>query len=228
MPATIIITGAAGHLGRAVVERLQGRVEHLSLTLAPGETDELLPPGAWEAETVDLTDEAAARSYVEEQAQRYTIDAAVLLVGGFAAGSFADCDAAALRRMYSLNFETAYFMARPLLEVFERQGHGRFVFISSRPAFRPEDGSDMVAYALSKGLVNHLAELINAAGDRHNIVATVIAPSTLDVPPNRRAMPAANPANWVPPARLAEAIDFLLSPAGRMLREPVLKMYHRG
>lgn len=61
-----------------------------------------------------------------------------------------------------------------------------------------------------------------------NIRAGVIAPSVIDTPPNRKAMPDADFDKWVPPARIAEAILFLLSDAGQMLHEPILKMYHRS
>jgi NAD(P)-dependent dehydrogenase (short-subunit alcohol dehydrogenase family) len=227
--STIIVTGAAGNLGTAVVKRLLQDHEHLSLTVGPNADQGRIPPGNWSAETVDLMDEQAAADYVERVGERHDrIDAAVLLVGGFAPGGLADTDGAAIEKMYRLNFETAYFLVRPLLARFKAQGGGRFVFISSRPALNPSDGKNLVAYALSKGMVSHLAELINAEGKDDNIVASVIAPSTLDTPVNREAMPDADFSKWVPPARIADTIAFLLSPAGRMLREPVAKIYNQA
>jgi NAD(P)-dependent dehydrogenase (short-subunit alcohol dehydrogenase family) len=227
--STIIVTGAAGNLGTAVVERLLQDHEHLSLTVGPNADRDRIPPGNWSAETVDLMNEQAAAAYVERTGEQFDrIDAAVLLVGGYAPGGLAETDGAAIQKMYRLNFETAYFMVRPLLARFKAQGGGRFVFIGSRPALDPSGGKNLVAYTLSKGMVSHLAELINAEGKEDNIVASVIAPSTLDTPLNREAMPAADFDQWVPPARIADTIAFLLSPAGRMLREPVVKIYNRA
>lgn len=227
--STILITGAAGNLGSAVVERLLQDHPHLSLTVGPDADEDRIPAGNWSAEQVDLLDEAAAAEYVARVAEAHDrIEAGVLLVGGFAPGGIADTDGEALRRMYRLNFETAYFMARPLLARFKEQGGGRLIFISSRPALNPADGKGLAAYALSKGMIYHLAELINAEGKDHDIVASVIAPSTLDTSTNRKAMPDADFSQWVPPARIADTIAFLLSPAGRMLREPVMKIYHQA
>lgn len=227
--STIIVSGAAGNLGTAVVARLLKDHEHLSLTVGPQAEPRRIPAGNWSATNLNLLDESAAAEYVEQVAQKFErIDAAVLLVGGFAPGSIAETDGESLHRMYRLNFETAYFLARPLLARFRAQGSGRFVFISSRPAFNAAEGKALVAYALSKGLVAQLAELINEEGKEHNIVASVIAPSTLDTPLNRQAMPDANFDRWVPPARIADTIAFLLSPAGRMLREPIMKIYHQA
>lgn len=227
--STIIVTGAAGNLGTAVVQRLQQDHEHLSLTVGPHADRDRIPAGNWSAEEVDLMDESAAAEYVERVGKEFDrIEAAVLLVGGFAPGGLADTDGKAIEKMYRLNFETVYFLARPLLAKFKEQGGGRFVFISSRPALNPGDGKNLVAYALSKGMVYHLAELINAEGKDDNIVASVIAPSTLDTPVNRDAMPDADFDQWVPPARIADTIAFLLSPAGLMLREPVVKIYNQA
>ena len=132
--STIIVTGAAGNLGTAVVERLLQDHEHLSLTVGPNADRDRIPPGNWSAETVDLMNEQAAAAYVERTGEQFDrIDAAVLLVGGYAPGGLAETDGAAIQKMYRLNFETAYFMVRPLLARFKAQGGGRFVFIGSRP-----------------------------------------------------------------------------------------------
>ena len=56
--------------------------------------------------------------------------------------------------MYSLNFETAYFVARPVfLQMLKQSTGGRMVFIGARPALQPKDGKDMLAYGLSKSLI---------------------------------------------------------------------------
>ncbi|MCB0637782.1 MAG: hypothetical protein KDC54_14230, partial [Lewinella sp.] len=80
---------------------------------------------------------------------------------------------------------------------------------------------------LSKSLLFRLAEIINAETSKHGVVAAVVAPGTMDTPPNREAMPAADFSDWVPTERVAEVIAFLLSDTGAMLREPVVKVYNR-
>jgi short-subunit dehydrogenase len=109
-----------------------------------------------------------------------------------------------------------------------QNNYGRIVFIGSRPALKPADGRKMVSYALSKSLLFHLAEFINEDAKGKNITATVVVPSTLDTPANRKSMPNANPDNWVKTESLAEILEFVISEKGQPLREPVLKVYNNA
>lgn len=144
-------------------------------------------------------------------------------------GSIQETDGASLTKLYQLNFETAYFLARPLLNILANQENGgQIVFVGSRPALQPQEGKDMVAYSLSKSLVFHLAELINATYKGQNIKASVIVPGTMDTPRNRASMPDADYSQWVPPAQVANTIHFLFSESGRMLNEPILKIYNQS
>ena len=151
-----------------------------------------------------------------------------MTVGGFAMGSFAETDGEALRHMYSLNFETAYFLVRALLPKFEQQGGGQFIFIGSRPALDPKAGKNLIAYSLSKSLVFHLAELVEAYGHDKGIRATVIVPSTINTPANRSAMPDADFSKWVSSDAIAETVAFLLSEAGQQVRQSVIKLYNEA
>src|SRR5205085_1609776 len=52
-----------------------------------------------------------------------------------------------------------------------------------------------------------------------------VAPSVLDTPANRVAMPDADHANWVAPSAVAELITFLASPDNRVTRGAVIPVY---
>jgi NAD(P)-dependent dehydrogenase (short-subunit alcohol dehydrogenase family) len=226
---TILITGANGNLGTVLVEKMHGLGHEIYATVGGGD----LPPGfaamTRDARQVNLTDEAATWQYVEEiTGQNPNLSAAVLLVGGFAMGSIADTDGAAIDKQIALNFKTAYFVLRPLLAHFEKMGGGKIVLVGARPALSPQAGKDMVAYALGKSLVFHLADLINEAGRGKRITATVLVPSTIDTAANRSAMPDADFSNWVKPEHIADTVGYLLSDAGATLREGVLKLYNEA
>jgi hypothetical protein len=60
------------------------------------------------------------------------------------------------------------------------------------------------------------------------VVASVIAPSTIDTPVNRQSMPDADPADWVRPGEIAALMDFICSEEGNALREPVYKIYNKA
>ena len=221
---SVLVTGASGNLGSAVVKKLQNEGCHIFATARDANGLD----GA-EVAPVDLTDETAVDAYIQSiTAKNTNIKAVILLVGGFAMGDLNQTDAAALQKMYKLNFETSYFIVRALLPYFEQNGGGQFILIGSRPGFQAKDAIHTVAYGLSKSLVMYLAEIINAYGKDKGITAAVIVPSTIDTPQNRSAMPNANPDKWVSADTLADSIYFLLTDTGKQLRETVLKVYNES
>lgn len=224
-----MITGAAGNLAKAAVEKFAAERYNVIATVSPGKRLGYTTAGNVEIVETDLADEKKVDAMMEAVVQRHRkIDAALLLVGGFAMGSIADTDGAALKKMYAINFETAYYIARRIFLQMKNQGGGRMVLVGARPALQAAAGKNMVAYALSKTLIFKLAELLNAEGAAHNIVVAVIVPSTIDTPENRKSMPNANFADWVAPSTIADVMSFITSESAGALREPVLKVFGNG
>lgn len=228
MKKSILLTGASGNLGSSVLKHLSAAGYHILATAGSADGAKALQSEIVEADALDLTDEAAVKVYVREKSATKDIAAAVLLVGGFAPGGLLETDGAALRKMFGLNFETAFYPVRELLPIFEKRGGGQFILIGTRPALEPKEGKDLAAYAFSKGLVFQMAEMINAYGKGKGIDATVIVPSTIDTPANRQAMPDADHSKWVSPEAIADTIEFVLSDSGRQMRKSVLKLYHES
>ena len=226
MKKTIIITGAAGNLGKAVVEQLDEEGYTMEATIRSTIPDHLKGRNI-HCEPLDLLNEQTSRNYVMNQVEKHgEIAAAVLLVGGFAMGGIKDMDSAALDRMISINFKSAFHIVRPLMEQFEKQiNGGQFIFIGAKPALEPKTGTGTVAYTLSKSLIFKLSELINETGKGKQITSSVIVPSIIDTPVNRSASPGADFSTWVDPKQIASVISFVLSDPGKQIQEPVLKVY---
>ena len=178
---------------------------------------------------VNLTDEKEANEFVQRSIQKYgTIDGALLLVGGFAMGEVAVTSGDDIHKQIALNFETAYYVTRPLFEHLMKNKRGSIVFIGARPALNPAQGKGLIAYGLSKSLLFKLAEFLNEAAKGLNVSISVVVPSTLDTALNRKSMPDVNPENWVKPSEIAETLEFLISDKSNSLRETVLKMYNNA
>lgn len=226
MKKNIMVTGASGNLGKAAVEKFVAEGHKVIATVSPGktmgfDTDENVV--IYEA---DLSNEKSVEEAMGKMiADHKTIDAAILTVGGFATGTIDAADGAVVQKMMTLNFNTSYFVARPVFKHMVSQGSGRIIFIGSRPALNAKEGKNTMAYALSKSLVFKLAELLNAEADGKDIVSSVIVPSTIDTPLNRQSMPNANFSDWVKPEDIAEAMHYLVSDKGSALRQPIFKMY---
>src|SRR5580704_17247617 len=114
---TVIITGANGNLGTATVKKfldegysviaVDAKDEHLEF--AKGNKN-------FERHAVDLTNESENENFVKSViANRGKIDAGLRLVGGFGMGNVFATAGSDIQKQFSLNFESAYFVARTLL-----------------------------------------------------------------------------------------------------------------
>jgi NAD(P)-dependent dehydrogenase (short-subunit alcohol dehydrogenase family) len=224
---TVIITGANGGLGTAVVKKFLNRnyrvlatVIHESMLTSLDKHENL------EVYHVDLVKEKETATFVSEMVLKHkTIEGALMIAGGFAAGGIEQTGNDELMKMYSLNFETAYHIARPVFLHMIQHNYGRLIFVGARPALDATAGKKMIPYALSKSLVIKLAELLNAEAKGKNVTATVFIPSTIDTPANRAGMPDANFTDWVKPEQLANLMEAFCSDLSDPVREAVIKVY---
>jgi NAD(P)-dependent dehydrogenase (short-subunit alcohol dehydrogenase family) len=227
---TVIITGANGNLGTTVTNHFLEKGYRVVVTVMTEQMRADIPTHPQlQVEVVDLGNESTTAAFVEGVIAQYkVVDAALMLVGGFAMGNVASTASAAIQQQIDLNFSTAYHITRPLFPHMLNNQEGRLVFIGARPALEPAAGMNLVAYGLSKSLLFKLAEYLNAEAKGTNVVATVVAPSTLDTPLNRKSMPDIDPEIWVKPQKLAEVLEFIVSDQSSILRETVLKVYNNA
>lgn len=199
---TVLITGAGGNLGAAAVDRFVDKGYQVVALVSPGKvpTEQRKHVDYLEA---DLLQEGPVQELMDRVFAMYAaIDGVVLTVGGFEAGDVEATDEAAMKRMYSLNFETAYHVARPAFRYMQSQpGGGRIIFIGAKPALDAKAGKSLMAYGLSKSLLFKLAEYLNAASEK--VKSHVIVFSALDTPQNRTSMPKADTSQWVKPEKVA-------------------------
>jgi NAD(P)-dependent dehydrogenase (short-subunit alcohol dehydrogenase family) len=85
----------------------------------------------------------------------------------------------------------------------------------------------MVAYAASKAAVAALTVALAEEVVKAGILVNAVAPSTLDTPANRAAMPKAGHAAWPKVAEVAATIRFLASPENKVTRGAVVPVYGR-
>lgn len=230
MSKTVLITGATGNLGKDVVQKLYAEGYKLFATLGSAPAPDYFSDLGVESENINLTDEMAVQQFAHSFIKSHPdLEAVVMMVGGFAPGSIEETSGASFDKMVALNFKTAFFITRPLLQYFKnRPMGGQFIFFGTRPALEAKEGKDLFAYALSKSLVFRLAECINESGKGKGVSATVVVPSTIDTPANRMAMPKADFSKWVKSEHIADAIRFVLSEPGHQLRDSVVKMYNES
>lgn len=227
---TVIVTGASGNLGGAVVKKFLTERYHVIGTVVPNDPVELkINSDKFDKFTVDLMDEQNAQEFIKEVIQKNkTIDAAVLTVGGFAMGKVSETKTDDIKKQFRLNFETAWNVAKPVFGKMMEAGYGRLFLIGSKPGSDMHQSKGMVAYGLAKSLIFRLAELMNDEAKEKNVVTSVVVPSTIDTPQNRKSMPDADFDKWVTPEAIADAIYYHCTPAADILREPVIRVYNKA
>jgi NAD(P)-dependent dehydrogenase (short-subunit alcohol dehydrogenase family) len=213
---TVLITGAAGNLGRAVAQAFAD--DGARLALVGRRTDSLRQAfGDENAQRLfvaaDLMLPEQVSAAVGTVVERYgRIDVLCNLAGGFRMGDAVhDTPDATWDFLFDLNVRTVLHMAHAVVPHMIERGGGKIVNVS---AFAARQGSArMGAYAASKSAVVRLTETMAAELRERHINVNCVLPTTLDTPENRAAMPEADPARWVAPRDLAGVIAFLASDA---------------
>lgn len=217
---TVLITGAAGNLGRAVAAAFAAAGANLVLIdLNEDALKSVATKGAGGvlAQRADLADPAAIATAVDAAINRFgRIDALCNLAGGFAMGDKAhELSAEAWNNMMELNAGSVLRMSHAVVPHMLKQGGGKIVNIGANSALSGK--AEMGAYVASKSAVIRLTETMAAELRSHNINVNCVLPSIIDTPQNRAAMPKADPAKWVAPEALADVLLFLCSPAARAI-----------
>ena len=217
---TVILTGAAGNLGRAVANAFAEAGENLVLLdLKPG----ALPSSDRQLYVAtNLLDAQSGQSAVDQALQRFKrIDVLCNIAGGFRMGSpvheTSDKD---WNFLLDINARTLLNMSRAVVPVMLKAGGGKIVNIG---AFAAQTGAaQMGAYVASKSAVIRLTESMAAELREKNINVNCVLPTIIDTPENRAAMPKADPKRWVAPEDLARVIVFLASDAARAIHGAAL------
>ena len=227
----VVVTGATGALGAAVVPALlaRGATCHLPMVepAVPAHAAWKDQAGVVATPGVALDDEAAVTRYY---AALPGLWASIHLVGGFAMAPIVDTTLADLDRMHALNTRTCFLGCREAVRAIRRTGGGggRIVNVAARPALVAGAGAGMIAYAASKAAVVAITQGLAAEVLADGIWVNAIAPSIIDTPANRAAMPGADHARWPRPAELAEAIAFLAGPGNALVSGAVIPLFGRA
>lgn len=212
---TVLVTGAAGNLGRAVARAFGARGATLILL---DRSQDLLATAFGAANDrrlfapADLLDAASTRAAVDAAVQRLgRIDVLANLAGGFRMGEAVhETSDDTWRFLFDVNVRTLMNAVRAVVPHMIARRGGKIVNVG---AFSAQRGlAQMGAYCAAKGTVIRLTEAMAAELREQGINVNCVLPTTLDTPENRLAMPDADPAQWVALDDLARAIVYLASP----------------
>ncbi len=230
-----VISGAGGNLGTAVVRRLHA--EGIRLALIDRNEAALqrliaevgLEPASLVTGAVDLTQQPDVDAFVERAATTFgEIDILVNTAGGFVfSGPVHEMNAEDLDALFTTNAKTAFLLsAAAARQMIAHKTPGRIINIAARAGLTGAAG--IAAYSASKAAVLRLTESMAAELRDNGITVNAVLPSTIDTPANRKAMPDADPSQWVTPDSLADVIAFLASNGARDISGAAIPVYGRA
>ena len=221
----VMITGAAGALGRALARafaqagarRVLLDRDAAALGAAFGEDgpDQM-------ALVADLAEAEAVAGAVAGAVARFgPIEILCTIAGGFRMGPpVHETPDLLWQQMLGLNAGSLIGAARAVVPVMLAAGRGRIVTVAAMAG--RQGAARMGAYAAAKSAVIRLTESMSAELREHGINVNCVLPSIIDTPANRADMPTADPQRWVAPEALADVILFLASERARAVHGAAL------
>ncbi len=219
-----LVTGGTGGLGGAVsVELLNSGVRVAVSYRSAAEWESLKNKAGERGQNLlgiqaDLTSAEEVKIMVAQITTRWgRLDFFVALAGAFAAGKSYETEDGMWDKMIDLNLRTLLVPLREVVPVLVQQNFGRIVTTSSGSILRG-GGAGIAAYAVTKGAVRQLSEILADELAAHDIHVHCILPGTMDTEANRKAMPKADFSKWVKTEDVARTIRTLLDDDTRAVR----------
>jgi NAD(P)-dependent dehydrogenase (short-subunit alcohol dehydrogenase family) len=238
-----LVTGAASGIGQAIALRLAAEHAHVVLTDVRAEplreaaaaiATACKAPQRVRAVVADATDAAQTAAAIADAVLAFGgLDILVANAGFVAAGPIDQISEETWDRHFDVNVKGYFLAVREAVKVMKAQGHGVILLNASKGAFAPT--SDNAAYASSKAAVAALCRNLAVELGPHAIRVNCLNADFVDTPLmrsliqqraahrgvsleaqteeyRRRNLLGVDP---IPPAAVAEAALFLVSPRSR-------------
>jgi len=234
-----IITGGTGSLGRVVSEKLATNGIKIYIPSRSLDLFNRVFDNSQCVDTVDfnikkifsfecdITVEESVKEFVENVGiqEKGKIDYLINIAGGIDSPvNTGELSAAALMKMFDLNFMSVFFFSREVLKIMLKNNFGRIISIGSKAA--TELTPKKFAYSFSKLGVIQLMNVLGEEYKENNIRCNTIIPGIIDTPANREWGSEADIKNWTKSSDIAEIISDIISDKYNSMRNSELKLYN--
>ncbi len=225
MKRIAVVTGAAGGMGRTIVDRLlEDGLHVVGVDLnAPALLGMSADLSDFTPEVCDLTDAEAIFDLFDRITRRFGgVDALVNNAGTCFMSDFPDISGDELDRQMAVNFSSAFHCCQQAVKAMAgRAGVRKIVNISSNGAYN-FDVFDPPHYRASKAAMDTLTKDLARRYARDKIACNSIAPAMTETPlfnvltaeVLKRAISAMPHGHAMQPEQIAAWVGFLISPAG--------------
>jgi NAD(P)-dependent dehydrogenase (short-subunit alcohol dehydrogenase family) len=230
----VVVTGASGNLGAAVVQAFYTAGAKLVLVDRQiGRLQTIFPmldaaPDRFLAVSADLTEPDSVRSMALAAVEHFgQIDVLANTVGGYRGGTpLHETPLEAWDFMLNLNVRTALIVSQVIIPHMLERGSGKIVHVAARAGM--SGSAKMAVYSAAKSALIRLVESMGAELKHKGINVNCVLPGTIDTPQNREERPDSDYSRWVTPEAIADVIIFLASDAARAINGAAIPVYGRS
>jgi len=223
----VIVTGGTGALGSAVVGAL---IEAGATCYVPWRHEDEAQRFPYREHkqvklfgSIDFTDEPSVKQLFDEVSSPW---ASINVAGGFAMAPVAKTRKSDLMHLIDMNLVSCFLCCSAAVNSINRSGQGgRIVNVAARHALEWRGGAGLAAYTASKAAVAALTVALSEEVAKDGILVNAVAPSIMDTPANRTAMPKADYKAWPKVEEVAATILFLASSENKVTRGAVVPVY---
>lgn len=200
----IVITGATGGIGSVIAEVFVGAGRKIvAVGRSEAKVQKIAGKLGCRGYVADVLDAAAVDELYRDVSRNEGLAGLIHCVGGFSMQPFWEADSDTFERMFGMNARSLFLNARAITPHLIEAGSGIIVGISSELAWSGE-GPGSAVYAASKSAATVLLRSLDLELSPHGVRSSIIYPmAVVDTPPNRAAMPDADPGTWVNPRDIA-------------------------
>lgn len=227
MNQTFLITGAGSMVGRALVAHLSNRSEvRLLLTTRRQAVFSGLNSSTLHLPNINFLDTADLMTFSNWISSEIDGPFTVINCLGYFPGfiSITDLSIDDARRVYESNVLALYAVAQACIPVMTKNGGGHFVAFSSHAVAQAYPL--MGAFASAKAAVELLIKAIANEYARDGIIATALAPATIDTPVERELTPQGDFEHWVRPEQICNLIDRLVDGSFSIMNGNTIQLYN--
>jgi NAD(P)-dependent dehydrogenase (short-subunit alcohol dehydrogenase family) len=224
----VVITGAAGNLGRAVTDAFssaRARVALIDISVSSLTDQSSATRSGSLTIAADILDRKSVFDAIDAVLHAFgKIDVLCNLAGGFRMGPpVHETPPDSWRFLMDLNATSIINLSAAVVPAMIANRRGKIVNVAAQAGLTGKAG--MGPYSASKSAVIRLTESMSAELKESGINVNCVMPSIIDTPQNRADMPTAEFARWVTPAALAETILFLSSDSARAIHGAAVPVY---
>lgn len=227
----VLITGAAGGLGKIVTHQFARRGAKLVLVGRDGEKLESLgselhmPRERWISVEADLTNEESVQKLAINVMTSFGhVDILIHLVGGWMGGKLlSEVKADQVGEMIDQHIWTTFFTSQAFVPMLVENKWGRIIVISSPNAGNPPPKG--LPYSVAKAGQEALILTLAAELEGSGVTANILRVKTIDINHEKENNPSLKNSSWTTPQEITNAIFFLCSDNARVVNGARIPLY---